>query len=157
MSHLITDHCDGCSACVRQCPTQAIVGTFKVRFHIEPTLCIDCNVCGTVCARGAVRDQEGAPVVHVARADRLRPVVDANLCNGCELCSDICPVQCRGLSGKRFFGVSYLRHTLRCTSCGECANICIKGAITMEKIDLRRYSPEQEKHRLDVQLADEEP
>ncbi len=156
MAHLITDRCDGCSACVRQCPTQAIVGTFKVRYQVEPDLCIDCSVCGNVCARGAVHDQHGDPVPHVARPDRLRPVVDTTVCNGCALCLDICPVACRSVTGRKFFGISYLTHSLRCTSCGECATICIKHAITMEKFDLRSYNPDTERERLDEVLAAEE-
>lgn len=153
MPHIITSQCDGCSACLRQCPTRAITGTFKQRFTIDPELCIDCSVCGTVCARGSVVNQRGEVVAHVPRPDRPHPVVDPSLCNACGRCLDICPFGCRSVAGRAYFGVSFLLHPVRCASCSECANICIKGAISMEKIDLRRYDAQAEGGRLENLLG----
>jgi Na+-translocating ferredoxin:NAD+ oxidoreductase RNF subunit RnfB len=45
--------CDGCLACMRQCPTDAI----RVRHGtavVDEALCIDCGSCLTACTRGAI-------------------------------------------------------------------------------------------------------
>jgi len=47
------DRCNGCLACMRVCPTQAIrVKKGKARF--EPDQCIDCGSCLTACTAGAI-------------------------------------------------------------------------------------------------------
>ncbi len=148
MPHVITDRCDGCSACVKQCPEKAITGEFKRRFQINERRCSDCGVCGTICARGSVVDQHGQPTRRIPRAERPRPVVDPSLCNGCGICLEFCSFGCRSVVGPQFFGLSLLAHPVQCVSCGECASMCSKDAITMTRMDLRTYDPHAEAGRL---------
>ena len=137
MTHRIDDRCNGCSACARQCPTEAIFVPREGRYAIEPRRCIDCGVCGLVCPVEAVVDAQGTRIPRLPRASRLRPVVDADLCIGCGLCVDFCPFDCLALEGRRHAGISALAVPLACVSCGECRVICIKGAIRMQVIDVR--------------------
>ena len=44
--HYITTECVGCQICELKCPTNAITGIKKEMYVIEPTLCINCGVCG---------------------------------------------------------------------------------------------------------------
>ena len=148
MSHRFTEACDGCSACVRQCPTGAIFGVSGKRYDVDPAACVDCHVCGWICPAGAVRDEVGQPVVRIARDLRPRPVIDASRCNGCALCTAACPFDCRQVVGPVFAGLAMLRAPERCVSCGECSRACIKGAITMRSVDIRGYLPRQERERL---------
>lgn len=123
--------CDGCSACAQQCPVAAISGHFKERYAIDAALCIDCGVCGLVCPKQAVFDGNGQLAVRIPRDQRPRPVIDENLCNGCHLCADFCPFGCLRMLGPRYQGHAALAIPHRCVSCGDCARVCIKGAITL--------------------------
>ncbi len=46
--------CNGCTACVRECPQMAITGTKKEPHTLNASLCIKCGVCFEVCKFGAV-------------------------------------------------------------------------------------------------------
>jgi ferredoxin len=142
--HRFNSKCDGCSACVRQCPTKAIFGVFKKSYQVEPELCIDCGVCGMICPVEAVIDQHGRIAERVPRPQRLRPIVDPNMCNGCTMCVDYCPWNCLSVVGGTFAGIAILSEPLACVSCAECVDICIKGAVTMRPCGLADYDVEAE-------------
>ena len=152
MAHLITRSCNGCTACARQCPTAAIRGSVRGVHRIDPVLCVDCGVCGAICPVAAVYDDLGQLVPRVTREARLRPRVDDDACNGCELCIDVCPFGCRAIAGLRYGGIAYLASPLRCVACGECARSCIKGAIVLAPMDLRAYDPDDEAERIEALL-----
>jgi NADH:ubiquinone oxidoreductase subunit F (NADH-binding)/NAD-dependent dihydropyrimidine dehydrogenase PreA subunit len=48
------DRCTGCAVCVRNCPSEAIVGTLRSPHHVIPERCIACGTCVDVCHVGAV-------------------------------------------------------------------------------------------------------
>jgi len=50
-----TDACRGCTACVRKCPTSAIVGEPKKAHYIVDDKCIRCGSCHEVCKFDAVK------------------------------------------------------------------------------------------------------
>lgn len=148
MAHRIIDTCNGCSACARQCPTDAITGAFKERYRVEEPLCIDCGVCGMICPVEAVVDAAGVLARRLPRSRRPRPVFDPALCNGCSLCATFCPERCIGLIGPAYQGAAYLADPQRCVSCGECATICIKRAVRMEALELSAVEPDAERARV---------
>jgi ferredoxin len=130
--------CNGCGACARQCPAQAIlplppaVGPpLREPYVILAARCTECGVCGMICPLAAVRDGAGRLCERVPRPERPRPVVDPLLCNGCGTCVDGCPTGARGLEGHRHFGRSVLARPLRCVSCGECVRLCLKEAVAL--------------------------
>jgi len=133
---------------------EAISGVYGELHAVDPLRCIDCGVCGFICPVEAVIDERGFRVARIPRDHRPRPVVDPDRCNGCGLCVDFCPFGCHAIIGPRYAGVSVHAHPLRCVSCGECARICIKGAITMEPVDLRDRDPEVERARIEAYLAE---
>ena len=51
------ERCSGCTACVRKCPTDAILGTRKSPHIIDPEKCIGCGSCLDVCKLHAVIKQ----------------------------------------------------------------------------------------------------
>lgn len=65
MAYSINDKCNGCSACKLLCPVDAISGERKEAHHINPLRCVNCGVCGRVCAQGAVLDDQGQPAVRI--------------------------------------------------------------------------------------------
>ena len=46
--------CNGCALCVKNCPSDAIVGTLKSPHHVIPERCIACGTCVDVCHLDAV-------------------------------------------------------------------------------------------------------
>ncbi len=48
------DNCNGCMACVRKCPTNAIIGSRKTPHFIVPDKCIGCGVCADICKFAAI-------------------------------------------------------------------------------------------------------
>jgi NADH:ubiquinone oxidoreductase subunit F (NADH-binding)/Pyruvate/2-oxoacid:ferredoxin oxidoreductase delta subunit/(2Fe-2S) ferredoxin len=48
------EKCKGCTACMRKCPTGAIMGAAKSPHYIVPDKCIGCGTCVTVCRFDAV-------------------------------------------------------------------------------------------------------
>lgn len=49
------DLCKGCMACLKKCPTEAIMGQKKTPHYIIPDKCIGCGNCATVCRFNAVK------------------------------------------------------------------------------------------------------
>ncbi len=58
-----------------------------------------------------------------------KPVINAELCTGCEVCIDECPNNCLEIVDD----VSTLARPEDCTGCGACAEACPSEAITMEE------------------------
>ncbi len=52
---IIADQCDGCHACFKACPVDAISGTPKELHVIHHDACISCGACFDVCPTEAIR------------------------------------------------------------------------------------------------------
>jgi electron transport complex protein RnfB len=136
MSYTITDLCNGCGACGRICPVEAIEGEKKEIHHIAEALCIDCGACGRICPEVAVIDSEGKACEMIKRSQWNKPRFDKKICNSCNICIDACPVGCLGLSEaeseKDPHGYPYLKDEKACIGCGFCRVECPVDAVVME-------------------------
>jgi len=54
ISYSINESCNGCRACVKACPEDAIAGEKKMLHFIDPDACIRCGACKAVCRFDAV-------------------------------------------------------------------------------------------------------
>ncbi len=139
MSYEITEGCTGCAACAKQCPMGAISGTVKEHHYISASICIDCGVCGMACSSSAVLDPFGNVCEKVKKRDRPKPVVDPEICSGCEACIAICPFGCLEINDDiksyEVKGKASLARSAKCVSCRECERICAKSAIILKKVD----------------------
>jgi NADH-quinone oxidoreductase subunit F len=55
VTYSISDNCNGCGLCAKQCPTKAISGTLKQRHVIDSAACTKCGNCRSVCRVEAVQ------------------------------------------------------------------------------------------------------
>lgn len=53
LTHVISDECIACGACVDECPTDAIKEGDE-KYYIVPEDCIDCGACVDVCPTDAI-------------------------------------------------------------------------------------------------------
>ncbi len=54
LTFTITDDCNGCTLCLKACPTEAITGSRKVKHVIDQELCIVCGECYNACRFDAI-------------------------------------------------------------------------------------------------------
>ncbi|UCF06263.1 MAG: 4Fe-4S binding protein [bacterium] len=54
ITYSITEKCNGCTACLRACPEEAISGKKKERHSIDQSKCTQCGACWSVCKFDAV-------------------------------------------------------------------------------------------------------
>lgn len=137
MSYTITEKCNGCGACTRVCPADAISGEKKMLHTIDAALCIACGACGRICPQTAIRDAEGVSCAMIKRSEWLKPEIAQETCVACGICIDACPVGCLAMSEKpRHKGVDaypYLKDAKACIGCGFCRRDCPVDAIVMQK------------------------
>lgn len=132
MSHVITETCIGCTACVKVCPVDAISGESKFIHEINPDICIDCGACAHVCPVECIENQYGVIKPRLTkRTDWPKPVIDEDHCTGCNFCVDICPFSCLALTGDEFNGIAELVDPKSCVGCKLCEQVCAKNAIVV--------------------------
>jgi NADH:ubiquinone oxidoreductase subunit F (NADH-binding) len=51
---IVADKCNGCTLCVKVCPTNAIDGKLKELHTLDANLCTQCHSCVEVCAKQAI-------------------------------------------------------------------------------------------------------
>jgi Na+-translocating ferredoxin:NAD+ oxidoreductase subunit B len=135
MSYTITDKCNGCQACTKICPVDAISGEKKAAHSIDPSGCLDCGACGRVCPQGAILDKAGMVCVMLKRSQWKKPRLDEGRCMSCEVCVDSCPVNCLGhresSNARNLHLYPFLEREKACLGCGFCQLDCPVGAISM--------------------------
>ena len=135
MSYKIMESCNGCGACVRICPVNAISGDKKALHVIDKEMCIECGACGRICPVEAVRDPFGISCEMVKRSAWEKPRFDRKTCMSCRICIDACPVGCLDLSDPPGsddpHGYPYMKIEKACIGCGFCARECPVDAVTM--------------------------
>ena len=136
MAYTITDKCDGCAACVKFCPVEAISGEKKSLHKIEPELCIDCGTCGRVCPEEAVLDERGQVCKMVKKSQWPKPTFLEG-CVACTTCVETCPFACLDIAdpepGGDKHSHAYLKNEKACVGCGMCEDECPIGVIVMKK------------------------
>jgi Na+-translocating ferredoxin:NAD+ oxidoreductase subunit B len=135
MSYSITESCNGCQACKKICPVDAISGERKTLHAIDGTMCIECGACGRICPQQAVQDQSGNKCTMIKRSGWMKPRIQVETCMSCTICIDACPVNCLALSEasntKNLHGHPYLKDEKACIGCGFCSLECPVEAISM--------------------------
>ncbi len=89
----------------------------KQKARFEAFRCLACGPC-TEC------------LAEIGLCETDKPLIDENLCTGCNICASICPF---GAISKDEKGVAQVDEEL-CKGCGICAAHCPENAITMERL-----------------------
>ena len=138
MPYFITEACNGCTACARQCPVLAIDGVPKERYVVNIRRCVSCGVCGRICPKGALLDGHGNPCASVPRSQWKKPVVDGALCSACGICVTWCRAEALRISLPTFRGdihvFAELYQPKNCVGCSLCEEHCPLGAIHMAEV-----------------------
>lgn len=77
-------------------------------------------------------------------------IVDEDMCTGCELCVERCPMSAIRM---REDSVAEVKHE-KCLGCGICAFVCGAGALTLEKRDDFVFTPFEDDRELFMLIAE---
>lgn len=137
MSYKIMEACNGCGACVRLCPADAVSGERKKLHVIAEDLCIECGACGRICPRAAVLNGGGMVCVAVKRSEWPKPELVIEECTACGICVDACPVGCLQFLGMPVESGGHvypcLKDSRACIGCGFCSIECPSDALVMKR------------------------
>ncbi|MCI8468251.1 MAG: 4Fe-4S dicluster domain-containing protein [Eggerthellaceae bacterium] len=101
--------CDFCGRCIEVCPTGALA-PFDPASERLGVAVIDAAECIAWKQGGCVRCVEACPYGAVVLNENGRPVVEADLCNGCGACEHACPsATLMSYSGSRRRGINVER------------------------------------------------
>jgi len=96
-------------------------------------MCTGCTTCKTVCPAGAISGEKG-------KMHRI----DQDLCMNCGACGRICVkeavIDSHGIKVARIKRSQWPKPVIelaQCYSCGNCADVCPVGCITMTKPELK--------------------
>ena len=108
-----------------------------------------CNCCGCCCEAMLAAKRFGA--LHPVHTTNYLPVIDAQRCNGCGKCVDVCAVEAMSLVSasdphkKRKRRASLIEDL--CLGCGVCARNCPEDGIRLEARAERVLTPLNNVHR----------
>lgn len=139
MAYLINDNCKGCGLCEGLCPVYAISGNKKEKHIINAKRCVECGVCGNVCAFEAVEKPTGELAMRISKKEWLKPKVNSDICSGCGMCTAVCRAEAIKVGYPQFNGdidvSAYLKEADKCVGCKLCMKECPLDAIIMVKGD----------------------
>lgn len=144
MAYQISDDCKGCGACAKKCPEHAIEGKVKVRFDIDPFLCVECGTCFSTCPWGAIIDPKGNRSPRKGKNQKqTKARVESAFCAGCQNCYLNCPQNAIRVIKKNILTTYCHVDTESCLGCGTCTQFCITGAVSLGEHTPEEGSPPQ--------------
>jgi len=108
-----------------------------------------CNCCGCCCE--AMIAQRRFAVMNPIHTTNFLPVVDAESCNGCGKCVNVCPVEAMSLVSVNDARQPKMKRAKVdesvCLGCGVCVRSCPTDSIRMESREKRVITPMDGTHR----------
>ncbi len=117
--------------------------------NVQRDVAFICNCCGCCCEAMIAQRRFGR--LNPVHTTNFLPVVDAERCNGCAKCVDVCPVEAMSVVSasdphkprKRRAEVD----ATACLGCGVCTRVCTVDGLTMEARGARVITPVDTLHR----------
>jgi Na+-translocating ferredoxin:NAD+ oxidoreductase RNF subunit RnfB len=107
-----------------------------------------CNCCRHAC--GLLRGVTELGITHAVAPSSFWMIIDEDMCSGCELCVERCPV---GAISMQEDGVAQVTHE-KCLGCGVCEVVCGQGAMSLQKRDDLIFNPYQDDRELFMLVAE---
>jgi malic enzyme/ferredoxin len=108
-----------------------------------------CNCCGCCCE--AMIAARKFAILNPVHTTNFLPVIDAEGCNGCGKCVEVCPVEAMTLVSKNDPAHPKLKQAKldeeRCLGCGVCVRSCRDARITLKPREKRVITPLNTAHR----------
>jgi ferredoxin len=94
-------------------------------------------VCGYVCNKSSILDEQGELCQKLPRSEWPKPQVDEVKCSACGMCVQVCGKNALRISLPKFSGdlkvYAYLAEEKNCVGCRMCEAICPLHAILMKQ------------------------
>ena len=87
-----------------------------------------CQCCSCCCH--ALRAAYELEIPNAVAKSNFVPLIDMDICDGCEFCVDICPMDALSLDRDE----KPVWNPDRCIGCGLCVSACSTGSITLERV-----------------------
>lgn len=100
-------------------------GLVHITDNIQDKVTFICNCCGCCCGFLGTITRLGFS--GTVAASRYISVVDADLCNGCETCLDVCQMKAVAMEDD----IAVIDGE-KCIGCGQCVSNCSTGAMSMQ-------------------------
>jgi len=124
------------------------IGLVHISMNVKDDPWFICNCCRHAC--GLLRSVTDLGITHGVAPSSFWMIIDEDMCSGCELCVDRCPV---GAISMREDGVAQVIHE-KCLGCGVCEVICGQGAMSLQKRDDLIFTPYQDDRELFMLVAE---
>lgn len=138
----IAGSCIGCSKCVPECPTDAIVLKQDGKAAVNADQCIGCGKCISLCPVKAIKVNSIAcqsllkkpevPETENEPGDSSavrKAVINQESCFSCGCCAEVCPVNAITLNEN---STPNPVDQDKCIGCGKCIKVCPAKAITLQ-------------------------
>ncbi len=145
--------CLGLGSCVEVCPHSAISVVSGVA-EVDAEKCDGCGKCAEICPRGVISLIPHGSEYNVRCSNRSLGSITRKICEaGCIGCH-ACEKTCNYGAIEIIESLAYIDLS-KCTSCGECANVCPRGIITAPPAEEEEFD-ESEYFKLSVDADEEE-
>lgn len=158
----ISPRCIRCDLCFQECPVDSIIPSSSAKKSKIKDNCVKCEICAQTCPVSCIYVMETKSIINEEdenveyflkekkvphRLLRMENIdIDRNNCGSCGTCTKFCPTNAISLidksaieaaDGKIYSNLEdgkypFIKKSL-CMGCGSCFNLCLQGAINLER------------------------
>ena len=123
-------------------------GLVHMTLNVQDDPWFICNCCSHAC--GLLRGVTQLGITHAVAPSSYWMTIEEDMCTGCELCVERCPVNAISMGEDN---VAQVTHE-KCLGCGVCQSVCGQGAMSLEKRDDLIFTPYKDDQELFMLVAE---